>query len=171
LAEHTLKSVIQSAVFDEGLCLTELRPEGSSIAAVEMRLDVIEVDRWDSGKDISEIRLPAAMEFRGDEDFPVSCSCGRRPGPARNRRFSTVVTQIVERPFRPGLPTAKSIHQDVDADRVGESVGSFKDVYFPIVDGLFRWNVELGCPFETACFEECHDVVVVIRGDDEIQVG
>jgi hypothetical protein len=69
------------------------------------------------------------------------------------------------------LPTAKPIHENVDADRVGESFGPFKDVDFPIIDCLFRWNFEFGRPFETACFEECHDVVVVIRGDDEIQVG
>jgi hypothetical protein len=94
LTEHALESVIQPTFFNEGLGLTELRPEGIKIAAVEMRLDAIEVDRWDSGEDISEIRLSTAMEFRGDEDFSVSfsvsCSCGRRPNPARNRRFSVI---------------------------------------------------------------------------------
>jgi len=39
LAEHTLKPVIEPAVFDERVCLTELFPEGISIAAMQMRLD------------------------------------------------------------------------------------------------------------------------------------
>jgi hypothetical protein len=98
--------------------------------------------------------------FAATRTSPVSCACGPRPGP-RYRRVSTVRTKIVERPFRPSLPRAQPIYRKVHADRLGESLGSFKNVYRPTVDGLFRWDVELGRRFEPACVEECHDVVVI----------
>lgn len=39
LAEQALESVIESALFDERLCVTELFPKGISIAAMQMCLD------------------------------------------------------------------------------------------------------------------------------------
>jgi hypothetical protein len=82
LTEHTLESVIEPALFDKRLCFTELSPKGISIAAMEVRLDHVEVDRRNGSEDINEIRFPTTMELGRDEYFPVGCSCCRRPSAA-----------------------------------------------------------------------------------------
>jgi hypothetical protein len=48
------------------------------------------------------------------------------------------------------VPTAQPIYQKVHAVRVWESLGSFKNVCRPTIDGFFRLDVELGGPFELA---------------------
>ena len=82
MTEHTLEPVIEPALFDERLCLAELLTKGISIAAMQVRLDHVEVDRRNGSEDISEIRFSTTMEFGRYEYFPVGCSCRRRPSAA-----------------------------------------------------------------------------------------
>jgi hypothetical protein len=82
-----------------------------------------------------------------------------------------VLAQIVERPLCFGLSAAEAVHKDVYSDRVRKPFSTLEEFDFPIIDGLFWGNFEIGLSFEAVRFKERNDFVVVVRSDDEVEVG
>jgi hypothetical protein len=79
--------------------------------------------------------------------------------------------QIVERPLCFGLSAAEAVHEDVYADRVRKPLSALEEFDFTIIDGLFWGYFEIGLSLEAACFEKGNDFIVVVWGDDEVEVG